>query len=91
MSKLEEKLKGHVISKKIFQFLLEERKKTRRFVLRKEFVIIWVILYLLPYLIYFIIFFTRHLCFRFWGNLTIDFAIDRANFKGADITIGFSK
>ena len=66
-------------------------KKNKRFVVRKEFVVIKVISYLSFYLIRFVILFARNFCFCFAGNFTVGFAIGGIEYKNTDVNVGFSK
>lgn len=69
--------------------MIKIRKKTSKICDKKRFIVVWVTLYLLLYLIHFVLPFARHLYFRFVENLTVDFAMGRAELRGANVTIGF--
>ena len=77
--------------KKLSKLDLGKRKKNRRFVVRERFIAVGMILYSLPYLTYFVTLFASCSYFRFVKSLTVGLAIDKAELRGANIIVDFSK
>lgn len=73
--------------KNLLNIIKKFGKKTKRFIVKE----IWLILYLLPYLARFIILFAGHPHFCFIKNLTVGFGIGGTKSRDANVAIKFFK